>query len=118
MSPDSDPPERPNVIQALSTGVLAVLLGIFAVGCPLMILDNWLRVPNWMWLPILLGPGAILGSLAVFGDLRIQRDHHRRRRGLCIQCGYDLRASPGERCPECGKRIRRLNWWGPNQPSL
>ncbi len=36
---------------------------------------------------------------AVYQDLRTRR---RRSRGRCVGCGYDLRGSPGDRCPECG----------------
>ncbi len=42
-----------------------------------------------MWFMILFAP-------------RMSRRALRRRRGRCERCGYDLRASPEGRCPECG----------------
>ena len=42
------------------------------------------------------------GPLWRFTATRRRRElDRRRRRGLCLVCGYDVRASPGE-CPECG----------------
>jgi hypothetical protein len=48
------------------------------------------------WLPIL--PLAVLPALWLRRFIIARR---KRREGLCLICGYDLRATPG-RCPECG----------------
>jgi hypothetical protein len=65
-------------------------------------------------------PSAVLSTHAVFVPhwflmllasvlptrwlMRYEQHRRRIRRGLCLKCGYDLRAS-SERCPECGTAI-------------
>jgi hypothetical protein len=54
-------------------------------------------VPVWTWLAM----GLPLPAFAIARRLKIRG---RRLRGLCLTCGYDLRASP-TRCPECGTEV-------------
>jgi hypothetical protein len=53
------------------------------------------------WLPTLM-----FMTIPVPAFIRLAFRRRRRRRGLCLSCGYDLRATPpgeeGGRCPECG----------------
>jgi hypothetical protein len=56
---------------------------------------------HWsLWLPHWL-PVLLLMILPLHALLMHRRHVRRQQRGLCNQCGYDLRAS-GDRCPECG----------------
>lgn len=63
-------------------------------------------VPYWdakllvapLWVVAL--PTGVVTALRV---IRHRRRARREDEGLCPECGYDLRATPG-RCPECGRR--------------
>ena len=56
---------------------------------------------------LLMGGGFLIGTLftitALISWARFCKLRSRLRNGLCLICGYDLRASPGI-CPECGSR--------------
>jgi hypothetical protein len=56
-----------------------------------------LTIPYWPFILICLIPPSVLLMRALVQRRRLRRSQD----GLCIKCGYDLRASPG-RCPECG----------------
>lgn len=62
-------------------------------------LREWdVRVPYW-WL-------MLVFSISPVGWICWKLNRRRSRRtGLCSNCGYDLRATPG-RCPECGTPAR------------
>ena len=55
-----------------------------------------------LWLPV------ALSACSCFILLRVPLHRRRKRKklGLCLKCGYDLRGSK-ERCPECGTGISK-----------
>ena len=61
-------------------------------------------VPWWILLP----PLALLPGTWLRGRFRRRR---RRTLGLCLKCGFDLRATP-DRCPECGIAPSKLGRGG------
>ena len=64
---------------------------------------------NFHWLSVrseaLVTAAAILAAYPVIAFVRGPlRRYHRRKRGLCVACAYDLRGSP-EPCPECATKV-------------
>ena len=60
------------------------------------------KVEVSLWLPALV---LMIYPMTVFvlrGPLRRRR---RRKRGLCVACGYNLRGLHEPRCPECGREF-------------
>lgn len=57
-----------------------------------------ITVPGWFALLVCL-------IFPAFSLKRVLRRRARIRRGLCGKCGYDLRPSKSEKCPECGMPI-------------
>jgi hypothetical protein len=74
------------------------LCGVFGSIVVPMQLDEFTFVTLPYWFLALLTATPVVLKWRSLSRLR-----RRRRLGLCLRCGYDLRASP-QRCPECGQR--------------
>ena len=46
------------------------------------------------------------GTAVAAAFLPLHRSRNRKKLGLCLKCGYDLRASK-DRCPECGEAFEK-----------
>jgi len=60
--------------------------------------DRVVGIPHWLV--------AGLAAIMPVAWLRRARICRRLVKGLCVQCGFDLRATP-DRCPECGTPVRK-----------
>ena len=61
--------------------------------------------PGWKWgVWVLIGVQLVTGGVLVWEKRRERLRDDRFARGLCLQCGYDLRGR-NERCPECGRAV-------------
>lgn len=65
--------------------------------------------------PVYLAGAAALNVMFTLADRRDRRIADRHAAGLCVTCGYDLRAAASDRCPECGRplplwRLRDHSW--------
>ncbi len=115
-------PGQSNAVLMLDAGwPLPSLYGQVDIGGAV---HNAVPAPKWfrprtvmtMPRPIPLRPlarGFIINSLIgaaafwiVIVPPRLARRHWRRRTGRCPACGYDLRGTDHERCPECGGGAR------------
>jgi hypothetical protein len=62
--------------------------------------NTWIVFPFWF-------PAAVLSFFGILPIVRGPvRQYLRKRRGLCLECGYDLRGTHGKRCSECGTHFR------------
>ena len=58
-----------------------------------------LRVVAPLWIP-----PVLFSAYPLYLISGVRRRRERKKLGLCLKCGYDLRGSK-ERCPECGEAI-------------
>jgi hypothetical protein len=92
---------KPREIAAIGIGcwIVAMFAVLGAVN------TNAGRPQGAYWVSAFCFAGALCLGIAWYLTRQRERRQDRLARGLCVYCGYDLRATP-DRCPECGNARR------------
>jgi hypothetical protein len=86
----SDPGPVARLVRVVFRSEHAPLSGGYVVRVTAYVLE----LPHWVL-------ALVFALPPIVSAVQRSRAGRKRSRGLCPQCGYDLRASP-DRCPECG----------------
>lgn len=106
-SADGRPRRRPPRQRLLGMRANVWVPTLFAVGVTaFMFVSDWPK-DKQPWLAALGVAVAIAALTALWLGRRVEQRLRRAvaRTNLCFDCGYDLRATESEACPECGRRI-------------
>jgi len=98
----------------VATGAEAGTYRIQPSGTPVRIVHHWSwwpfpryfanRVGDWQLIVPLYLPAIAFSAYPACSLVVVLRHRKRKKLGLCLKCGYDLRASK-DRCPECGQEF-------------
>ena len=85
------------------TGLLILCLGIGDTASTIYVMVQWEPAGWWRLFNYIGGPFMlVLGLVLLFAYRPIARRLIKGISGCCPACGYDLRGTTENRCPECG----------------
>ncbi|HZK80741.1 MAG TPA: hypothetical protein VFC46_06725 [Humisphaera sp.] len=99
------------IFQSIRWGLLCLVLGSFFSGAVIFPISSWLGEAGFFASSALAIFVTVNSYLQELKNVRrvirteVLKAFEGQRPPFCFSCGYDIRALPGDICPECGQHI-------------